>query len=147
MIAPGTNLQNFPNIDFSKDVCIVIPTGTKKGKQIFFSPDAIFDNSYIIGLKFNPKELCNRPIYSTTETATEAEGLNTCITLVEKDFSQRIKDMPVMVFNSRQPGNYANRINKLAKLDINLVKSFLTWTGADTTKDLYFYFTFYYIKR
>jgi hypothetical protein len=55
--------------------------------------------------------------------------------------------MPVMAFNERKPGKYANKINILSKLDINIVKSFLTWTGDDTVKDLYFYFTFYYQKR
>ena len=141
------NLQSFPRVAYSKDISILVPVNAIAGTKFFFSPYDIFDKSFIVGIKFNSQDLCNRVILSTDRTATEDDGLSACITLVEKTGTQRIKDMPVNAFNQKATGTYANKINKLAKLDINIVKSFITWTGASPTKNLYFYFTIYYLKK
>jgi hypothetical protein len=148
MLPGNFNLQAFPRIVYSKDVVIVVPSTAQKGNLFFFAPDDIFNNSYIVGLKFNPQELSNKVDYPATDrTATEDDALTAAITLVEKSGTQRIKDMPVNAFNQHATNKYANKINKLAKYDINIVKSFITWCDASPTKNLYFYFTFYYLKK
>lgn len=146
-IPANFNLQLFPRIVDSMEIAIVVPTSSKPGSLIFFNPNDIFVNSEIVGIKFNSAENCNRVTYSENRTATDADALNACITLVEDPEKQTFKGVPVSVLNSKATGKYSNGIRKFARKKINIVKSYLTWTGASPAKNLYFYFTIYYIPK
>ena len=140
------NYTNFPRNFFEKKIECFIPSTAQAGQIFYFNPDAIIDESFVIGLQFLPSN--GYSVHSSTTNgfvqASSVDAENALISLVNKETQNIFQDYPVNgLFN---PGPSATQVQKVVRTYqmLQTKKCFIKWMGANPATNLKLIFSIFY---